>query len=140
MTHAKYFASKLVGCLALLFLILGIGYEMSFGNVFLIALVLGVLSYVIGDMMILPRTNNIIAVISDFVLAFAVIYFMSSALTTAGDIFNAALLSAVAVAVFEFIYHKYVAASGLFEQKAGKVDEQNFAVETSDELFPYEDE
>ncbi|WP_431800968.1 YndM family protein [Halobacillus andaensis] len=139
MKHAKYMAAKFIGCLALLFLILGVGYEMSFGNVFLITLVLGVLSYVIGDMMILPRTSNTVATISDFVLAFVVIYFMSDALTVAGDIFTASLLSAIGVAVFELIFHKYVASSGLFEPKEREANDLNYAAETSDELFPYEE-
>ncbi|GGF26707.1 hypothetical protein GCM10010954_27190 [Halobacillus andaensis] len=138
MKHAQYFAAKFIGCLALLFLFLGIGYGLSFGNVFLVALVLSAVSYFIGDMMILRKTNNLMATLSDFVLAFVVIYFMVDALTVGGELFTAALLSAVAVAVFEYIFHKYVATSGIYEAEDKTERKLNLSTEASEELFPYD--
>ncbi|MFC7063327.1 YndM family protein [Halobacillus seohaensis] len=140
MKHVKLMAVKFVLCLALLFVILGLGYGMSFGNVFLITLVLGVLSYVVGDLMILPRTNNTIATGSDFVLAFVVIYFMSDALTAGGELFTATLITSVGVAIFEYFFHKYVASNISSEPREMKSGAMNLSTEASEEIFPYDRE
>ncbi|MFG6150083.1 DUF2512 family protein [Halobacillus sp. B23F22_1] len=141
MKHAQYLGAKIIGFAALLFLFLGVGYGLSFGSVFLVALVLSIISYFIGDLLILRRANNLMATLSDFVLALVVIYFMVAGLTlTVGDeLFTAALLSAVAVAVFEYIFHKYVATSGLYETKGKKERKLNLSTEASEELFPYDE-
>ena len=80
MKHIKPLAIKFISSLVLLSVILGLFFDMSFGNIFLITLVLGVVSYVIGDLFILRRTNNIIATLADLGLAFLVIRFMSDTL------------------------------------------------------------
>ena len=80
MKHIKPLAIKFISSLVLLSVILGLFFDMSFGNIFLITLVLGVVSYVIGDLFILRRTNNIIATLADLGLAFLVIRFMSESL------------------------------------------------------------
>ena len=81
MKHIKPLAIKFISSLVLLSVILGLFFDMSFGNIFLITLVLGVVSYVIGDLFILRRTNNIIATLADLGLAFLVIRFMSDSLS-----------------------------------------------------------
>ena len=55
MKHIKPLAIKFISSLVLLSVILGLFFDMSFGNIFLITLVLGVIAYVIGDLIILPR-------------------------------------------------------------------------------------
>ncbi|MGP4060663.1 YndM family protein [Halobacillus sp. H74] len=139
MEHIKLLAIKFFVTLAFLYIVLGAGYDMAFGNVFLITMVVSLLSYVVGDMIIMPRTNNTIATISDFVLAFVIIYFMSDALTVGGDLFTASLISSVGLAVFEYMFHKYV-RSELEEDTGANEVETNVAqlrAEASEELTPY---
>ncbi|WP_173915627.1 YndM family protein [Halobacillus sp. Marseille-Q1614] len=143
MRHVKLLAVKFIVTLIALTLILGAGYDVSFGNVFLISLVLGVLSYVLGDLIILPRTSNTIATLADFVLAYFVIYFMTDALTAGGDLFTAALLSSVAIAIFEYFFHKNVSNTLRYDRtkRQDRAANMELRTEASEELTPYpEDE
>ncbi|XZF77004.1 YndM family protein [Bacillus sp. AL-1R] len=107
MKHIKAFVIKFIACLALLYIILGIGYDMAFRNVFLITLVLGVIAYIVGDMLILSKTNNTVATIADVGIAFLIIWYMGSK-TYGGSMFTPALISAIGIGLFEIFFHKYV--------------------------------
>ncbi|MGG0720380.1 YndM family protein [Robertmurraya massiliosenegalensis] len=108
MEHFKALAIKFIASLALLYIILGLYYGMTFGTVFLITLILGIISYIVGDLGILPRTGNAIATLADFGLALAVIWVMISLLTSAMNAFTMSLFSAIAVTIFEFFFHSYM--------------------------------
>ncbi|MFC4401731.1 YndM family protein [Gracilibacillus xinjiangensis] len=140
MKHIKLIAVKFLISLALLFVILGMGFDVSFGNVFLITLALGVISYVIGDLLILPRTNNMVATICDFILAYAVIYLMTDALTVGDGVMQAAFISSLGVAVFEYFYHKYVASNLDTDRETTYVPPRELNVETSEEISTFEEE
>ena len=141
MTHLKLLALKFALTLGILFIILGLGFDVSFGNVFLISLVVSVLGYV-GDVTILSKSNNTMATAGDFVLCFAVIYFMTDALTVGDDVFEATLISAVSLAIFEYFFHQSVARS--FDQEKKENHEvrstDQLQTEASEELFPYNQE
>ena len=109
MKHMKNLAIKFISILAVLFIILGIFYDMSFGNVLWISVVLTLASYLIGDLLILRRTNNTVATISDFALAFLVIWLMGENLTYGDSLIMPALIAAAGIALFETFFHKYVA-------------------------------
>ena len=140
MKHMKALAIKFISSLVLLSIILGLFYDMSFGNIFLITLVLGVVSYVIGDLFILPRTNNIIATLADLGLAFLVIRFMGDALAYGdnGDMFKMSLIAAIGVALFEYAFHKYVANRVLNENQSRENQQTKlrYQTEASEELTP----
>jgi hypothetical protein len=140
MKHIKPLAIKFISSLVLLSVILGLFFDMSFGNIFLITLVLGVVSYVIGDLFILPRTNNIIATLADLGLAFLVIRFMGDALAYGdnGDMFTMSLIAAIGVALFEYAFHKYVANRVLNENqsKQNQQTKLRYQTEASEELTP----
>ena len=108
MKHMKNLAIKFISILAVLFIILGIFYDMSFGNVLSISVVLTLASYLIGDLLILRRTNNTMATISDFALAFLVIWLMGENLTYGDSLIMPALIAAAGIALFETFFHKYV--------------------------------
>jgi uncharacterized membrane protein YvlD (DUF360 family) len=108
MKHVKALAIKFISTLVLLYVILGLFDGVAFRNVFLISLVLGLVAYVIGDMLILPRTNNTIATIADFGLAFAVIWLMAESLTYGESMVGEAFVAALGVALFEYIFHRYL--------------------------------
>ncbi|HEY4549909.1 MAG TPA: YndM family protein, partial [Bacillus sp. (in: firmicutes)] len=140
MKHIKPLAIKFISSLVLLSVILGLFFDMSFGNIFLITLVLGVVSYVIGDLFILPRTNNIIATLADFGLAFLVIRFMSDILARGndGDMFTMSLIASIGVALFEYAFHKYVANRVLNENQSRENQQTKlrYQTEASEELTP----
>ena len=127
--------------LGILFIILGLGFDVSFGNVFLISLVVSALGY-LGDVTVLKKSNNTMATAGDFVLSFAVIYFMTDALTVGDDVFEATLISAVSLAIFEYFFHQSVARSLDQEKKENHEVRSTGQLQTeaSEELFPYDEE
>jgi hypothetical protein len=137
MKHVKALAIKFVSSLVLLSLILGLLFDMAFSNIFLITLVLGVAAYLIGDLLILPRTNNTVATIADFGLAFLIIWFMSENLTYGDNHFSMSLIAALGVALFEYMFHKYV-ANNVLPNKGGQQQTRplQYQTEASEELTP----
>jgi len=99
-----------------------------------------VVSYVIGDLFILRRTNNIIATLADLGLAFLVIRFMGDALANGdnGDMFTMSLIAAIGVALFEYAFHKYVANRVLNENQSRENQKTTlrYQTEASEELTP----
>jgi hypothetical protein len=140
MKHVKALAIKFVACLVLLYIILGMVYGMTFGDVFMISLILGIASYIIGDLLILPRTNNTIATIADFGLAYIVIWLMSDNLTylDGDNLFTMSLISSLGVALFEYFFHKYVSNNITNETKSDHKQPKNlqYQTEVSEEIAP----
>jgi hypothetical protein len=141
MKHVKALAIKFVSTLALLLIILGVFNDMAFRNVFLISLVLGVAAYIIGDLFILPRTNNTIATLADFGLAFVIIWSMSRALTYGDGMLGEAFTAALALGIFEFLFHRYLANNILPNQNQSESERRyqgnlQYQTEASEELTP----
>lgn len=82
--------------------------NLSPGNILYIALAVTTLAYVVGDLFILDKTNNTIATISDMGLAFLTIWAFNYIIPEATISFSDALIAAAALAVGEWIYHKFV--------------------------------
>ncbi|MFS0777275.1 YndM family protein [Neobacillus sp. 3P2-tot-E-2] len=137
MKHVKALAIKFVSSLVLLSLILGLLFDMAFSNIFLITLVLGVAAYLIGDLLILPKTNNTIATIADFGLALFIIWIMSENLTYGDSHFLMSLIAALGVALFEYMFHKYVANNVLPNKgRQQQTRPLQYQTEASKELTP----
>jgi hypothetical protein len=140
MKHVIAFAIKFVVSLVLLYLILGGIRDITFGDVFLITAVLGVLAYVIGDLFILPRTNNTIATIADFGLALVVIWFMVNMMTYADTgFFGRSLMAAIGVAIFEMFFHRYLSKNIIQENDSnGRKRHGNLEYQTeyAEEIHP----
>jgi len=135
---------KFIATFAVLYIILGLFYDMSFGNVALISIVLTLAAYLIGDMLILPRSNNTMATIADFALAFAIIWLMGENLTFGDSLLFPALIGAAGIALFETFFHKYVANQLQNEAKSSKNEGQGknqptnlrYQTEASREITP----
>lgn len=142
MRHLKGIALKLIATIPLLYVILGVLYDMSFRNVLLISLVLGIVSYIIGDLFILPKTNNLIATAADFGLALLVIWFMSENLAYGDNIFTMSLIAALGVTLFELLFHMYMANNVLNGDRSNQKEKVRlqYQTEASDELTPKRDE
>ena len=138
MKHAGAFILKFIATFILLFVILGIFYGMSFGMVFFISLSLAAASYAIGDFIILPRTNNTIATIADFIMAFLIIWAFSISLTLRENIVIMSLVAAVGVALCEIIFHRYMANRIITNMKTHRArpGTLQFQTEASEELTP----
>lgn len=136
MEHLRSLAIKFIASFVVLYVILGLMYNMSLTNVILISLVLGVASYVIGDLFLLPRTNNTIATIADFGLAFMVIWLMGEGMTYGESLFTPSLIAAGGVALFEYFFHKYLTDSILEGEKDRNSPRTNYQYQTeaSEEL------
>lgn len=137
MKHIRALAVKFLASLVLLYIILGLMYDMSFTNVFLISLVLGLASYVIGDLFLLPKTNNTIATLADFGLAFMIIWILGESMTYGDSLLLPSLISAAGIALFEYFFHKYVVGNVL-EDSASENRNANYQYQTeaSEELYP----
>ncbi|WNF21078.1 YndM family protein [Mesobacillus jeotgali] len=137
MKHLRALALKFLASLVVLYVILGLMYNMSFTNVFLISLVLGLASYVIGDLFLLPKTNNTIATLADFGLAFMIIWILGESLTYGESLLLASLISAAGIAVFEYFFHKYISGNVLEEGgREYRNGNYQYQTEASEELYP----
>ncbi|CAI6033325.1 DUF2512 family protein [Cohnella sp. JJ-181] len=89
----------------------------SFWGAATTATILTIIAYVLGDQIILRSTNNLIATISDGILAYVVLWIAASTMNwtiNPGEILVIALITAVA----EFFIHRYVFQTRLSYQRA----------------------
>lgn len=110
MQRTKAFFIKLALTLGMLLLVLGLLYEASIIDIIIIGLVLTLVAF-LGDMFILPKVGNIIAALTDTVLAFLVIWLLGSYLFESGSsisILSAAFLSSLFIGAGELYYHRYL--------------------------------
>ncbi len=105
-------------------LVLTIIYSISFLYVIGFAVVLGVLSYPLGDLFVLPKKGNITALLLDGILTFAVIFLgLLLFLSSVSEIAMAALLVTVGMSVVEYFFHIYLATHVLSANNAVRVDQ-----------------
>lgn len=65
-------------------------------------------AYIIGDLIVLPSTNNAIAAVADAVLAAAIIWFVNN---SGGHLLlsmTGLIIAAVAIGVGEYVFHLYL--------------------------------
>ena len=115
MEHVKALLIKVVMVTAVLSLILSGIFDGEFGDTLVISLVLTLAAYILGDLIIFRyagdnyTSRNIVATLSDAVLAFAIIYFMGAYMYSGvDDLMWASLLSAVVIGGGEWFFHKYL--------------------------------
>ncbi|HWT74634.1 MAG TPA: DUF2512 family protein [Mobilitalea sp.] len=82
--------------------------RLSFGNILWVSLVVTAISYLIGDMVILPAINNLVATLADMVISFVVIYMFNFFWNTNDIPFLSALVAGVALGAGEFFFHKLI--------------------------------
>lgn len=138
MEHVRALGIKFVSTLAILYIILGLFLGMTFGEVFWISLILGTVSYLVGDLFILPGTSNITATFADFGLALMVIWFLSAIMTMDGNLFIRSVTASIGVALFEYAFHSYVANHILMNRQTNQRQQRNvqYRTEASEELTP----
>jgi uncharacterized BrkB/YihY/UPF0761 family membrane protein len=142
MQHIKALVLKTIATLALTFVILGLFFNYSFVNVLTLTILIGIISYVLGDLLLLPRTNNLTATISDFAIAMLLTWFYLSNITVnENNVFIASVLTAIGLALFENFFHKYMVTNVLRDKEPNqKVNNLRYQTEASEELTPDKNE
>ena len=108
MKHIGALIIKFILTAVILEIFLNMMTNLTFGQILWISLIVTILSYVIGDLVTLPLSNNIIATAADVVIAFVVLYMANLWLdySTVG-IFDA-IINALILGVGEMFFHRYV--------------------------------
>ncbi|MHC1684542.1 MAG: DUF2512 family protein [Clostridiaceae bacterium] len=109
MKHVWALISKFILVAIILSLILSSMTDLSLTEILSISLAVTVLAYIVGDLIILPISNNTIATIADAVLSLVVIYSYNYIYTDRVISFNTAVTAAVVLGVGEWFFHKYMA-------------------------------
>lgn len=141
MKHVWALCLKFIASLVLLYVILTLFFGVPFGDVFVLTLILGIVSYLVGDLWLLPRTNNTTATMADFGLALILIWAILAMQDNPpyASLAMASIISAIGVTVFEYFFHRYMAANVLEEtgdEKRKNTGSLQYQHEASDELFP----
>lgn len=123
-------------CTAILWIVLGLFYGVSFGDIVAISVILILAAYLLGDLFALPLFGNTVATIADFGLTFFGVWLLGIALIEhAIPIVTASLISAIAVAIGEMFFHRYV-KNEVLHGRRGKdrlADDDNLATEFAEE-------
>ncbi|PYF08317.1 YndM family protein [Ureibacillus chungkukjangi] len=107
MKYTKAFFIKLAMTIVVLWIVLGLFFGASFGNILLIGTILTIVAFV-GDVFILPNVGNFMAAAGDLVLAFFGVWALGTILFGESiAVLSAAFLSALFVAVGELYFHRY---------------------------------
>lgn len=107
MQYTKAFFIKLAMTIAVLWIVLGLFFGVSFGNILLIGTVLTVVAFV-GDVYVLPNVGNLAAAAGDLLLAFFGVWALGTILFGQSiAVFSAAFFSALLIGVGEMFYHRY---------------------------------
>lgn len=121
--YMKSLLMKFVMITLVLWVVLGIFYDVSIPDILVTSVVLTVLGYV-GDVFILPKIGNVWASISDFVLAYAVIYLLGSTIYEQPiALGSAAFISALLLMMGELYLHRYMNTT-IFEPRKSNPDEK----------------
>ncbi|WP_219836605.1 DUF2512 family protein [Paenibacillus sp. R14(2021)] len=81
--------------------------DVSFWNAAITATALTLIAYFVGDQLILRSTNNMVATLADFVLAYLILWFAADQMDwdlNGGEI----LVIAVILGIAEWFIHRYV--------------------------------
>lgn len=109
MDYVKALVIKFVMCLAVLWIVLGVFYNVDFGHILALSLIITPVSFILGDLFILSRFENWGATIADFILVMAVVWLYSiNFINEAFPYITAAALSALIISVGEIFFHRYV--------------------------------
>lgn len=120
MKHMKALAIKLLATITVLAIILGVFYGVSIMNFLIISVLLTAISYVIGDLFLLPRLENWGAVLADYGLSFFSILFLGHYLFAYTiPLLTAAGVTSLFVAGTEYFFHQYMATRVFTERSEG---------------------
>ncbi|TDW01734.1 uncharacterized protein DUF2512 [Bacillus badius] len=106
--HLTALLIKFAAITAILYVALGVIMDTSVTEILLMGAILTIVSYVLGDLMVLPAAGNSIAVFSDIVLAALLLWIMGNAMDNSAGTFVNALAVSVFLAIGEWFFHIYM--------------------------------
>ncbi|WP_431801086.1 DUF2512 family protein [Halobacillus andaensis] len=111
MEHVKALAIKGLMTIVGLYLVLGLGFDVSFLTILAITVVLGAFSYVFGDLLLFPKTTNMVATTADVGLAIIIIAIVGSMMGSPDQSswISAGVLAGIVLGAGEFFFHSYMA-------------------------------
>ncbi|PPA70875.1 DUF2512 family protein [Jeotgalibacillus proteolyticus] len=104
MNHGKALGIKAALVLPVVWIVLSLFNDVTFLDSTLIGIVLLILAYAAGDLFMLPKSGNVVATLSDFVVALLIIW-GGLELLGYNEIFLEAFVAAIIVAAGEYFYH-----------------------------------
>ena len=108
MRHISALIIKFIMTAVILEIVLNIMTDLTFGQILWLSLITTVLSYAIGDLIMLPLSNNTVASITDALIAFVVLYMANIWLDYTRVGIVDAIISALVLGVGEYFFHKDV--------------------------------
>lgn len=109
MEHLKALGIKMIIVTILTFSLFGVFYHVSLGRLFLISLIITGATYLVGDLLLLPRIGNLFATITDFGLAFLLYWGIGNILIEVSvPIVLASLAASFFFAISESLFHAYM--------------------------------
>ena len=106
--HFKSFLIKWIMILAVLWIVLGWFYGVSFTDILITSVVLTVVAYV-ADVYMLQSVGNVFAAIIDFIMAMAIIWLIGSYLYEEPiSLGTASFISAFIITIGDLLFHRYM--------------------------------
>lgn len=113
MKHLTAILIKFVIIAVVLEIVLNLLTNLSFGDILLVSLIVTAVAYLVGDLLILPQTNNTIATLVDFALSWATIYAFNYFYPAMDISVTDAFIASAVIAIGEWMFHKYMASNTL---------------------------
>ncbi|UZJ76823.1 YndM family protein [Fictibacillus sp. KU28468] len=140
MRHILRIVMKFIAAAVVLGIIDALGYDLGASDILGISAVLAIVSYVVGDLFILRVTNNTVATIADFALAFVILYLMIDNMTIEDDVLSASLIGSIAITAFEIFFHRLLGREpgkqASNQRQTMQTARPQFQTEASSELTP----
>lgn len=108
MKHFTALLIKFIMVTLVLEIILNMLTNLTFTDILYISVSITVLAYIIGDLLILPASNNTVATLADFGLALVTIYMFNYLWDIRYISLYDALVAAAVLGVGEWFFHMYV--------------------------------
>lgn len=142
MKHVKALLIKFIMITGILLIILRGFYQFNFWSIIVTSLLLTGVSYLLGDLIILPLFENWGATIADFVLVFMGVWVLGSLYPGTIPFPTVAGISSLFIAGGEYFFHQYMAHHVLRKRLSGtglSVESHRFQSELSSELSESDD-
>lgn len=113
MKHIQALLIKTLMCAVVLLIFLSLFNDYPAGGTIVLSLLISAAAYIIGDLFILPASNNMTATIADLGLSTLVIWWIGSLIFGEPVSFWLALFTGIVISCGEWLFHKYVSRNVL---------------------------
>ncbi|WP_156288582.1 DUF2512 family protein [Oceanobacillus salinisoli] len=136
MRYFTAFIMKFVLTTAILWIVLGLFYGVTFGEILTTSILLSAAAFA-GDVFLLPRIGNVLAVIGDFVLAYLGIWALGNAMFAFNiPVESAAFIAALIIAICEIFFHRYMKSQVFAGLEKDFMRSHHMQTEYSEEIDP----